>query len=86
MASTETSTPGGAIGQASRVIKNNEASGYALQVNTPIGADVWKGMGAVTIEGNRAAGHSTQWNYPIASVDTFLDALGKRRGLSHPDS
>lgn len=61
--------------QTSRRIVNNEVSRYSLQVNTPIGVDVWEGIGSVTIEGNKAIDHSIQWNYPIASVDAFLAAL-----------
>jgi hypothetical protein len=68
-----------AADQGSRIIRDNEAAGYALQVNTPIGVDVWKDMGSVTIERNKATGHANQWNYPTASVDVFLAALETRR-------
>lgn len=61
--------------QMSRRIVNNEVSRYALLVNTPIGVDVWKEIGSVTIEGNKATDHSIQWHYPVSSVDAFLAAL-----------
>ncbi|KLU84063.1 hypothetical protein MAPG_03108 [Magnaporthiopsis poae ATCC 64411] len=80
----ETDAPNRAGNQASRVIRGNEAADYALQVNTPIGVDVWKDMASVTIENNKAMGHANQWNYPMASVDAFLAALEMRRP-SGPD-
>lgn len=74
--------------QTSRVIRANEAANYALQVNTPIGVDLWKNVGSVTIEGNKATGHASQWNYPISSVDAFLAALEMRKppGVDGPAS
>ncbi len=82
----EANTPDGMMSQTARIVRDNEASEFALQVNTPIGVDVWKGMGSVAIERNKAAGYASQWNYPIASVDTFLTALEMRKGLSDPNS
>ncbi|KAF3072776.1 hypothetical protein CFAM422_004972 [Trichoderma lentiforme] len=65
--------------QRSRIIRENEATEWALQVNTPIGVDVWKDMDSITIERNKATGNASQWNYPMASVDAFLAALEMRR-------
>ncbi|KAL6822740.1 hypothetical protein J3E69DRAFT_337773 [Trichoderma sp. SZMC 28015] len=65
--------------QRSRIIKDNEATEWALQVNTPIGVDVWKDMDSVIIERNKATGNASQWNYPMASVEAFLAALEMRR-------
>ncbi|KAL8371662.1 hypothetical protein RB595_001453 [Gaeumannomyces hyphopodioides] len=79
-----TNSPGQAENQTSRVIRTNEAAGYALQVNTPIGVDLWKDVGSVTIEENKATGNATQWNYPIGSVDAFLAALEMRKPIG-PD-
>ncbi|KAK0623479.1 hypothetical protein B0T14DRAFT_494954 [Immersiella caudata] len=71
--------PGGTARQSSRRVAENEASGDALQVNTAVGSDVWKGVGSVTIERNKATGNATQWNYPIESVETFLATLDRRK-------
>ena len=79
LALKEGGIPDRAADQGSRIIRDNEAAGYALQVNTPIGVDVWKDMGSVTIERNKATGHANQWNYPFATVDAFLAALETRR-------
>lgn len=65
--------------QRSRIIRQNEATEWALQVNTPIGVDVWKDMDSVIIERNKATGNASQWNYPMASADAFLTALEMRR-------
>ncbi|QYT00289.1 hypothetical protein H0G86_007379 [Trichoderma simmonsii] len=67
------------LDQRSRIIRENEATEWALQVNTPIGVDVWKDMDSVTIERNKATGNASQWNYPMVSVDAFLAALEMRR-------
>ncbi|KAK4456219.1 hypothetical protein QBC34DRAFT_419955 [Podospora aff. communis PSN243] len=70
---------GGMASHGYRRVAENEASGDALQVNTPVGSDVWKGVGSVTIEKNKASGNATQWNYPIESVETFLATLDRRK-------
>jgi hypothetical protein len=84
--SKEANTAGHIMCEGSRIVRENEASGSALQVNTPIGVDVWKDMGMITIERNKAAGSASQWNYPIASAETFLAALEMRRGVSDRNS
>lgn len=56
----------------------NEVYRDSLQVNTPIGVDVWKDMGNVVIENNIATDDSIQWNYPTASVDAFVAAIKRR--------
>ncbi|KAH6849628.1 hypothetical protein B0I37DRAFT_369468 [Chaetomium sp. MPI-CAGE-AT-0009] len=81
--STESNVAGGTTPETSRIVRENQASGSALQVNTPIGEDLWKDMGNITIERNQAQGSASQWNYPI-SADTFLAALQTRQGQSDP--
>lgn len=83
LAAKEAGAAGRTTPATSRNIRENHASGSALQVNTAIGEDVWKDMGSVTIEGNQAGGTASQWNYPI-SADTFLAALEMRQGRSTP--
>jgi len=82
----DTNTSGDGKSQTTRIIRDNEAFRYALQVNTPIGVDVWKDIGSVTVEGNKATDQASQWNYPIASVDAFLAAMDLRKAqLSSKD-
>lgn len=77
LASKEAGATGGTTPETSRIIRENQASGPALQVNTAIGEDVWKDVGSVTIERNQTGGTASQWNYPI-SADTFLATLEMR--------
>lgn len=64
--------------QTTRTIRGNEASEYALQINTPIGVDVWKDIGSVVVEYNNVV-NSSQFNYPIESVDVFLAVMEMRK-------
>ena len=59
-------------------VKDNKASLHALQVNTPIGLDVWKDMDIV-IERNMASMGAVQLNAPMSTADfaKTLDAWGK---------
>jgi len=59
------------------IVKDNEASRYALQVNTPVGVDIWKDMD-ITIERNIATDHASQWNAPV-SAEAFLAGLKAMR-------
>ncbi|GAW23060.1 hypothetical protein ANO14919_126100 [Xylariales sp. No.14919] len=64
---------------ASRRVMGNEALSHSLQMNTPVGVDVWKDLGSVVIENNKAMDGSVQWNYPVESVDVFLAAIETMR-------
>ncbi|KAH6839486.1 hypothetical protein B0I37DRAFT_386566 [Chaetomium sp. MPI-CAGE-AT-0009] len=60
-----------------RMIRGNEASQNALQVNTPIGQDLWDGVATVRVEDNRATGCASQLNYPT-SIEAFLAVVQAR--------
>lgn len=77
---------GAFVSQTSRIIRDNEASRYALQVNTPIGVDLWKDLSSVIVEGNKATDGASQWNYPMVSVDAFLAAMELRPRYSGNDA
>lgn len=62
---------------ASRTVRGNQASHHALQVNTPIGQDIWEDVSTVRIEDNRAMGFASQLNYPT-SAEAFLAVLEAR--------
>jgi hypothetical protein len=57
------------------VVKNNKAALHALQLNTPIGIDVWKDMD-IFIEGNTVGEGGIQINAPMSSND-FDKAMAK---------
>lgn len=67
----------------SRIVRNNTATLEALQVNSPVGTDLWKDVDLIRIEGNTASKGSIQWNHPIDSAETFLATVrllaGQRR-------
>ncbi len=84
--STQEAAFGEAKARTSKVIRNNEVSRHALQVNSPIGVDAWKDVDIVTIEGNKATDGTSQWNYPIASADVFLAAIGAMKGQNAPNA
>lgn len=54
-------------------VNDNQVSLHSLQVNTPIGVDIWKDWD-ITVERNIATDNSIQWNGP-ASADVFLASL-----------
>ena len=62
---------------ASRTIRANSASDWALQVNTPIDHDVWECVATVRVEGNRASGFATQLNY-ATSMEAFIAVIKAR--------
>lgn len=65
--------------KTSLTIRDNEASLYALQVNTPVGVDVWKDVDSITIERNKATNHASQFNAPILVDATFLAIVQARK-------
>lgn len=77
------SSPKDAKSPTTRIVRGNEASEYALQINTPIGVDVWKDIGSVVVENNEAV-NASQFNYPIESVDVAAMEMRKAQ-LSSKD-
>ena len=57
--------------------RENEAFHYALQVNTPIGVDIWKGMDVIA-ERNMAFNQARQVNAPMSET-AFLALLKARK-------
>ena len=52
----------------SRIVKNNEVSLHALQLNSSIGEfDTWEHIVTVRIEGNKATSHGIQLNHPVST-------------------
>ncbi|KAJ8119916.1 hypothetical protein ONZ43_g3239 [Nemania bipapillata] len=74
---TETGEPGS--GHKTRHIQNNIALKGALQVNAPIGQDIWMHMDMIVVENNIADVGAAQYSYPISSSD-FLESLRIMRG------
>lgn len=66
--------------ETNRTVRDNEASQYALQVNTPVGQDLWEEVSTVKIERNRATGHASQLNYPtsLEALIAVLEGRGPR--------
>jgi len=60
----------------SGTVKDNEALNHALQVNTPIGVDIWQNM-HVHVEGNKSS-DGTQVNAPMSEA-AFLALLAARK-------
>ncbi|KAK4250277.1 hypothetical protein C7999DRAFT_29101 [Corynascus novoguineensis] len=61
--------------ETSRIIRDNQVSLHALQLNSSIGEfDAWKNVATVRIEGNRATSHGIQLNHPI-SMNDFSEVL-----------
>jgi hypothetical protein len=63
-----------ASGLKIRRIQNNIALKGALQLNTPVGQDIWINMDVIVVENNVADVGAAQYNYPISSSD-FLESL-----------
>ena len=61
----------------SGTVRDNEAFNHALQVNTPIGVDIWKGMNVV-VERNKASDRASQVNAPMSEA-AFLALLAARK-------
>jgi len=61
----------------SGTVRDNEAFNHALQVNTPIGVDIWNGMDVV-VERNKASNQASQINAPMSEA-AFLALLGARK-------
>lgn len=59
--------------KAQLTVNDNRVSLHSLQVNTPIGVDIWKDWD-ITVERNIATENSIQWNAPV-SADVFLASL-----------
>ncbi|KAK4236087.1 hypothetical protein C8A03DRAFT_36034 [Achaetomium macrosporum] len=74
IAEISASRDAGVPGQKVRIIQDNTALMNALQVNTPVGQDIWKDVDIPRIERNLADRNAAQFNYPIDS-NTFLAAL-----------
>lgn len=61
--------------RASRIIRDNQVSLHALQLNSSIGKfDAWENVATVRIEGNKATNHGIQLNHPM-STEAFSDVL-----------
>ncbi len=71
LSSQELSRPSQAHGEGTttfRIVKNNEVSLHALQLNSSIGEfDAWKRVVTVRIEGNKATSHGIQLNHPVST-------------------
>ena len=60
-----------------RIIVDNITEQQALQVNGPIGEDIWRDVNHLEIGHNKASGNSTQFNYPITK-DVFERVMARR--------
>ena len=69
---TESAAPGS--GRKIRRIQNNIALKGSLQVNAPVGQDIWMHMDVIVVENNIADVGAAQYSYPISSTD-FLESL-----------
>ncbi|TGJ83983.1 hypothetical protein E0Z10_g4752 [Xylaria hypoxylon] len=69
---TEAEVPGST--RKIRRIENNIALKGALQVNAPVGQDIWAHMDVIVVENNIADVDAAQYCYPISSSD-FLASL-----------
>jgi len=58
------------------IVNDNTSSLHALQVNTPIGLDVWKDIDII-VERNTAATGAIQFNAPM-TTEAFLATLNGR--------
>jgi hypothetical protein len=72
LVSEETVLPGS--GRKIRCIENNIGLKGSLQLNTPVGNDIWINMDVIRVENNIADVGAAQYNYPISSHD-FLESL-----------
>ena len=63
------------------IARDNVATEHALQVNTPIGVDVWEDIGILRVERNKASGCALQFNAPM-SAETFCMAMAARQPIS----
>ena len=63
------------------IARDNIATEHALQVNTPIGVDVWEDIGMLRVERNQASGYALQFNAPM-SAETFCMAMAARQPIS----
>lgn len=54
-----------------RIILQNMARDQALQINAPIGKDLWKAIDRIVIEHNTAEGEAVQVNYNNTLEDTM---------------
>jgi hypothetical protein len=54
-----------------RIILRNMARDQALQINAPIGKDLWKAIDRIVIEHNTAEGEAVQVNYNNTLEDTI---------------
>jgi hypothetical protein len=67
-------TLAGADHDTERTIVNNLTRVQALQINGPLGEDIWKSISRLEIRDNEAGPISTQVNYPV-SLSTFYALL-----------
>jgi hypothetical protein len=54
-----------------RVILSNMARNQAIQINAPIGKDIWKTVDKITIKHNTAEDNAVQINYTNTLEDTM---------------
>lgn len=78
LSSPDLAGPDGAHGagiETTRIIKDNEVSLHALQLNSSIGQfDTWENVATIRIEGNKATSHGIQLNHPM-SMSAFVAAV-----------
>ena len=66
-----------------RVVKDNEVSLHALQLNSSIGEfDAWENVSTIRIQGNKATSHSIQVNHPMSTsaFAVVMQAMRATRG------
>lgn len=65
------------------MIVDNITEEQALQINGPVGKDVWEKISHLEIRRNKASGNSTQVNYPI-TMEVFDRLMAARQTAQGP--
>jgi len=52
--------------KTTRIIENNLTNFQALQINGPVGEDIWKSISHLEVRNNKAGLNSAQVNYPVS--------------------
>jgi hypothetical protein len=62
---------------STRIIVDNLTEEQALQINGPVGEDMWRKVSHLEIKRNKASGNSTQLNYPV-NMEVFKQVMAAR--------
>ncbi|KAF5723146.1 hypothetical protein FMUND_2188 [Fusarium mundagurra] len=64
-----------ASGKTARIVKFNATGKHALQINAPIGEDMWADKDIVIVKRNVASSESVQANVPMENPEVFLQTI-----------